>query len=307
MLRRVAGAAAAAALLALATYGVAARGPLGLRAEYRRRVVELHSDSAGEATRIVSESDLDHLPPPVAEYVRRSGAVGRPRVGAVHAVMHGRIRSGPDAPWMPFAAEQTNSFTEVWRRLFLMKATMKGLPVDVLHVYEAGRATMRARVCSLLTVLDASGAEMSRAERVTVINDVCVMAPGVLPFTDAVWEEVDARRVRATFGIDGQDVGAELVFGEDGALVDFISDDRLRADEHGSSFTRQRWSTPVLDQSAYHGLLLASRGEARWHAPDPEGEFAYLEFRMDAVEYIPASPSGRRSPREPRLLGAESP
>ena len=56
----------------------------------------------------------------------------------------------------------------------------------------------------VIPVVDASGTDMSRAERVTVVNDICVLAPGVLPFADAVWEEVDARRARAVFHIDGQ-------------------------------------------------------------------------------------------------------
>jgi hypothetical protein len=223
----------------------------------------------------------------------------------MHAAMHGRIRSGSDAPWMPFAAEQVDSFAGRWRRLFFMKATMKGLPVDVLHVYDGGHASMRARVCSLIPVVDASGTDMSRAERVTVVNDICVLAPGVLPFADAVWEDVDARHTRAAFHIDGQDVHVELAFGQDGDLVDFVSDDRLRADERGTSFARQRWSTPISRMAERHGYILASEGEARWHAPAPEGEFAYLEFMIDNIDYtaddragheVTPGPAGRRAP-----------
>ena len=31
--------------------------------------------------------------------------------------------------------------------------------------------------------------------------------------------------------------------------------------------------------------MIGTGGEARWHAPDPEGEFAYLEFLVDAIAY----------------------
>jgi hypothetical protein len=299
------GAGAAVLLLGAAGYGLVARGPLGLRGEYRRRVGEvLASPAAPMLTPAVSEADLGHLPAPVANYVRRSGAIGRPRVTVMRAAMHGRIRSGPEAPWMPFAAEQVNSFAGRWRRLFFMDATMRGLPVDVLHVYDGGHATMRARVCSLIPVVDASGTDMSRAERVTVVNDICVLAPGVLPFADAVWEEVDGHRARAVFHIDGQDVHVELTFGEDGDLVDFVSDDRLRADERGTSFVRQRWSTPITRTAGRDGCKLPSNGEARWHAPEPEGEFAYLEFTIDAIDYTPDDRAGGH--RATRVLGRSS-
>jgi hypothetical protein len=310
MLRRVMGAATALLLLSAAAYGLASRGPLGLRGEYRRRIAEVAaSASASMPTPVVTEADLRHLPAPVADYVRRSGAIGRPRVTIMRAEMHGRIRSGPDAPWMPFTAEQVNSFAGKWRRLFFMDATMRGLPVDVLHVYDGGRATMRARVCSLIPVVDASGTDMSRAERVTVVNDICVLAPGVLPFADAVWEEVDARHARAVFPIDGEDVHVELSFGEDGDLLDFVSDDRLRADDRGTSFARQRWSTPISRMAEQHGHVLASQGEARWHAPEPEGEFAYLEFMIDTIEYTasPVGPSTRPGLVSRCQLGRDGP
>lgn len=306
MLRRVMGAAAAVLVLGAAAYGLVSRGPFGLRGEYRRRIAEvLTSASASMPAPVVTEADLRHLPAPVATYVRRCGAIGRPRATMMHAAMHGRIRSGPDAPWMPFVAEQVNTFAGRWRRLFFMDATMRGLPVDVLHVYDQGHATMRARLCSLISVVDASGTDLSRAERVTVVNDLCVMAPGVLPFADAVWEEVDARRVRALFHVDGEDVRVELTFGEDGDLVDFMSDDRLRAVERGMSFARQRWSTPISDAAEQDGHVRPNHGEVRWHAPEPEGEFAYIEFTIDTIDHtaddharrrLTAGPSRRRTP-----------
>ncbi len=299
-------------LVLLAAYGFASRGPLGLRAEYRRRTREVTAELSGtEPAQELTEADLVRLPAPVAAYVRRSGAVGRPRVLGFHAVMHGRIRSGRHAPWMPFLAEQTNTYTGAWRRLFSMDATMRGLPVDVLHVYDAGRATMRAKVCSLSTVLDASGPEMDRAESVTLVNDACVLAPGVLPFADAEWEEIDALCARAIFHVAGHDVRAELVFGDDGSLVDFVSDDRLRADGRGVTFTEQRWSTPVTSYGTLDGQQVARTGEARWHAPPPEGEFAYIEFVIDAVERldkrdndtVSTTPVGHRHP-SPRFARA---
>lgn len=65
-------------LLAAAVYGFAAYGPLGLRAEYRRRALAALARPGDPA--VLTEADLAHLPEPVAAYVRRSGAVGQPRV-----------------------------------------------------------------------------------------------------------------------------------------------------------------------------------------------------------------------------------
>jgi hypothetical protein len=77
--------------------------------------------------------------------------------------MHGRIRSGPDARWMPFTAEQ-HSFTADVGRLFYLNASMMFLPVQGLHQYVGDTALMRVKAAGL----------------VTLFNDLCIMAPGAL-------------------------------------------------------------------------------------------------------------------------------
>lgn len=87
--------------------------------------------------------DDEERPAPLAAYIRRSGAVGQPRVVSLHADFHGRIRSGPDAAWMAFTGRQVNTYGPRPQRIFLMDATKAGLPVTVLHVFADNTATMR--------------------------------------------------------------------------------------------------------------------------------------------------------------------
>lgn len=270
-------------LLLAAGYGLAAQGPASLAAEYRRRV----ETALSEPTRagVVSESDLAGLPPAVAAYVRASGAVGQPRVVDVRARLHGRIRASASTPWMPFTAEQVNTYGPTTSRLFLMDATKLGLPVDVLHVFVGPSASMRVRLCSVLPVVDAAGPVMDRGETVTVFNDLCVLAPAALVDAPITWQRTDARRVRAEFTRGPHTVSAELLFNDDDELVDFVSDDRSRASADGRHFTAQRWSTPLSAYRAFGARRVATCGEGRWHAPDPEGEFSYVEMTTDHITY----------------------
>src|SRR6202035_1132172 len=95
-------------LVAAVVYGYAAQGPTSYRAEYRHRADVAFS--APLPNGIVTEVDLAALPQIVATYVRRSGAVGQPRVMNFRARIHGRIRAGADANWMTFAGEQVNTY-----------------------------------------------------------------------------------------------------------------------------------------------------------------------------------------------------
>lgn len=278
-----AGTAANAVVLVAVLYGFASQGPMSPQAEYRRRAGEAVARVVPDGR--VTDADLAHLPAPVAAYVRQSGAVGQERVNYLHARIHGRIRAGATEPWMTFTGEQVNTYSPEPSRLFLLDATMKGLPVDVIHTFVGPSATMRAKVCSVVTMVDAGGPDMDRAETVTLFNDLCVLAPAALVDAPVDWEAIDDTHVRGTFTNFSHQVTAELVFNDDHELIDFISDDRLRASDDGKTFIRQRWSTPVRAYSNIGCRRLATVGEARWHAPDPEGTFTYLEFFVDEITY----------------------
>jgi len=272
-------------LLAIAAtvYAWASRGPTSARARYRRMADDVLADPG--PTTILTEEDLAPLPEPVAAYVRRSGAVGLPRVTSLRARIHGRIRAGTDRPWMPFTGEQVNTYGSWPNRLFFMDARMFGLPVDVFHHFVGPSATMEVKVCSLVPMAEARGPEMDRSETVTIFNDMCVLAPAALVGAPIAWREIDDRTVEGTFTRGEHTVSARLVFGDDDRLVDFVADDRSRSSSDGTTFTPQRWSTPLREPRQFGRRRIASVGEARWHAPEPEGEFAYLEFVTDDIAY----------------------
>ncbi|MFP5346911.1 MAG: DUF6544 family protein [Actinomycetes bacterium] len=307
-----AGTAVNVVLVLAAVQGFAALGPRSFAAEWDRRA-EAALAAVPASTDVVTEADLLELPPPVARYVRRSGAVGKPRVTSFAATVHGRIRSGPADAWMPFTGKQLNTYGEQPQRLFFLHATRSGLPITVFHVFDETSASMRGKALSLVPVLDASGPEMDRGETVTLFNDLAVFAPAALVDVPVEWEPVDGSRVRGTFRKGAQTVTAELVFGADGDLVDFVSDDRLRASADGTSFDRMRWNTPLSEYADVRGRRVAVAGEGKWDAPEPEGHFTYIEFFVDDIVYNVRAPGvtegraeggpGARSAHEPARPG----
>lgn len=269
-------------VLAAVVYGWASQGPRGARAEYRRRASG--ALDIPHLSGVVTEVDLERLPAPVAAYVRQSGALGQPRLHSFRARFHGRIRGGPAKPWMTFTGEQVNTYGMQPDRLFFMDAELFGLPVEVLHVFTAGAATMRVRALSLFPMVNASGLEMDRAETVTIFNDLCILAPAALVDAPVTWRVVDDHRVCGTYTYGSNTIAAELLFNDDHELIDFVSDDRTAVSIDGAkTFTPQRWSTPISSYRHLGAVRLGTIGEAHWHAP--EGEFAYLEFHLDEVTY----------------------
>lgn len=260
--------------------GFLSQGPFSFRAEYEREVAR----GLGRvvATPLLTEADLAPLPAAVQRYIRLSGAVGQPRVHNFRARFHGQIRSGPSARWMSFTGEQYN-FVDQPTRLFLMDASLFGVPFQAFHRFVGPSATMRVKIASVATIIDANGPEMDEAETVTLFNDLCVLAPGGLVDRGIQWQEADTHTVNAAFTNGSQTIRAVLSFNDRGELANFVADGRGAASPDGKSFTRMRWSTPLSGYREFGSHRLMERGEGVWHAP--AGEYSYLRFDLDTIEY----------------------
>lgn len=270
------------AVLLCAIYAAFAWGPFGLRAEYESRtaarLVRLSPNQ------LLTERDLEPLPPQIQRYLRYVGVVGHPRVSAFRVHFRGRIRSGPDAPWMEFTGQQQN-FADSPARFFSMDATMHGLPVYGLHAYENEQARMQVKVLSLFSVVDAAGTDFTKTETVTLFNDMCIMAPATLVDPNIGWREVDAQHVVGTYTNGRFVIHATLSFDETGALVNFWSDDRPSLAADGTHFVAQRWSTPIGGFRSQGAFRLPSRGEGRYG--EGANEYAYIQFDDLDVSYAP--------------------
>jgi hypothetical protein len=232
------------------------------------------------AVHILTEADIAGLPAPVQRYVRLTGSIGRPVTTAISMRFEAEMFDAPGAAGMTGPVVQYERF-DMPRRLFLMSTRMKGLPVAVLHDFNSDRASMRVRLAGLFNVVDISGPDLTLTETVTILNDLCFLAPSRLADPALTWAAVDASRARVTYRLGPNAVSAELVFNAAGELVDFVSDDRGMLQKDGS-LRILRWTTPFGDYLDFGGWRLASQGDAIWHLP--EGRFTYGKIRMVSYE-----------------------
>ena len=242
----------------------------------RDRTTLLHRPvSAGPA---VTETDLASLPSLMQVYLRRAGAVGRSRVQNVRIEFDAQMRGSATAAWMQATATQYEFFDPP-ARLFHMRASRAGVPIDVLHEYIDGAATFEVRLAGLIPMINTSGPAITHDETVTLMNDVLVFAPAAeldLPFT---FEPIDDRSVRATFRNAGFDVAATLTFDADGDLVGFTSADRAHDRKQGAAI----WSTPISAYKEVDGVRVGTCGDANWI--DSTGEWTYGRFVIRSIAY----------------------
>ncbi len=226
----------------------------------------------------LTEADLAPLPVLMQAYLRRVGAVGRPRVHNLRVEFDAQMRSSATSPWMKATALQYEFFDPP-ARLFHMKARRAGIPIDVLHEYVDGAATFQVRIVGLIPVVNKSGTGITHDETVTLMNDILVLAPAAvldLPFT---FETIDDRSLRATFRNAGYIVSATLNFDGTGELVGFVSEDRAHDREGGPA----TWSTPIARYAQVDGIQVGTHGDANWI--DATGEWTYGRFVIRSIAY----------------------
>jgi hypothetical protein len=232
------------------------------------------------AARVLAEADLAPLPAPVRRYVLASGAVGRPVPRNMRLEMDAVMLRKPGDPGIAATSTQLNWFGRP-TRLFLMKARMFGLPVRALHIYREEQATFQVRAARLVTIVDQSGESISNAETVTVLNDLCIFAPGALVDPRLAWQPVDDRTAAVAFTNGRRHVTATLLFNERDELTDFWSDDRPESGDN--VIHERRWSTPMSGYRDVGGLRLPTRGDAVYQRPD--GPFTYGSFTLRSLAY----------------------
>ena len=230
---------------------------------------------------ILTLEDIQQLPDLVKKYLIYAGAIGKPKIQNVRVVFNGAMKRNLKSDWMPIHSWQYNFF-DVPSRFFYIRAKMFGIPFDGLHMYSGNNATMQIKLASLFQVVDARGDKMSHGETVTVLNDMCFMAPATLISSSIQWEAVDSNSVKAIYTNDKITISAILTFNEKGELINFISDDRYYC-EDGKTYLSFPWSTPIRNYTDINGRKVPAYGEAVWHMP--EGEYCYAKFDLKEIEY----------------------
>lgn len=232
------------------------------------------------STELLTEHDMAHLPLIVQKYLRYTKSVGQPKVKNFKAEFVGGMRAKPNDDYMPLQSVQYN-FYENPSRYFYMTAKKMGLPSTGLHLYQHETATFEVKLLNWFKVVDAKGDKLNQAETVTLLNDMCCIAPATLIDNRITWETINDTVVKAQFKNGRIRISAVLYFTGKGELVNFISNDRFETD--GKKYVSYPWATPVEEYQMMNGYLLPSKAKLIYQRP--EGDFIYGELGYKSVRY----------------------
>ncbi|GGH37013.1 hypothetical protein GCM10008013_44240 [Paenibacillus segetis] len=267
-------------VLIVLVIGICFFGERAMRTSYEDKVN--HALSTSKVVQdIVTEEDIADLPAPVQKYLHYVGVVGKPKAHNLHMKIEGEMKRGLDKPWMKVVVDQHNFYDE-FTRLFYIKGKMFGIPLTGIDSYIEGKGRMLIKLASVIKVADETGEQMNQAELVTLLNDISLLSPSALVDKRITWKTVDEQSVECSIEDKGMKVSAILYFNAEGALINFVTEDRYYTTPNGE-FIKTKWSTPVKDYKTVNGVTFPTYGEGVWHLES--GEFIYAKFHMKNVEY----------------------
>jgi hypothetical protein len=197
-------------------------------------------------------------------------------VRAVKTTQRGEIRSGPNARWMSFTAQEV---IDARQSSFRWEASIGGgiKLMTVTDAYEQGHGRLVMSVGGLVPVKKIAGPDVDRGELQRYLASIVFCPPALLNHSSLEWTEVEPLTLR----VQDRNVSCVWVYltlDEQGKPFGCCAD---RPRLVGKQSVLTPWSAMCSDFREVEGMRVPGHLEVLWHLP--EGPFTY--FREDVTSF----------------------
>ncbi len=274
----------------LATLGLGAGAGVWLGANHERRLTRtlidsLLSEATSSAPKMVSFSELEALPPPVARYLRSALAPEQRRIRSVRIRQSGTLLVSPASDRrLPFEAQQA---VAIGSPGFVWSARVRlapGVSLGVRDAYLDGGGSGRVALWSALPLArEEPGTEMSSGALQRYLAEAAWYPTALLPSEGVRWTDLDDRRALATLADHGIEVSLEFRFDEAGLVESIYTP--ARWGRFDGRFEQHAWEGFFRRYERHDGILVPTEAEVGWHLP--QGWWPFWHARVSAIEHEP--------------------
>ena len=242
------------------------------------------AQEAAASMKMVGEQDVKHLPPIVQAWLRKCGAVGKPRQTTVRLRQTGKMRLKPGSAWFDFSATQyfnTSDAAFVWNTQVQMPA---GTYLIGRDKFKDGTGAMQIKLLSLVSMVDeANNPALNSGTAQRYLAEICWFPSAALePYIR--WQAIDSLQAKATLLVKDVQVEGVFSFTPEG---DFARFETKRYFGSGENAVESPWIIEALGQKQYSGITIPHRNKVTWKLP--EGDFTWLELEITDIEYNKAA------------------
>jgi len=233
---------------------------------------------ASTITGTFRHEDLEHLPLPIKNYLKRSVPDGYPLIQTVRLKQTGTMAPAGDS-WIPFKAVQYFTLRPMGFIWLAYGRLMPFVWVAARDKYISGKGNMLIKPQSAVTIADATGPQMDQGSLSRFFAEA-MWFPTMLLDESIRWQSVNNNKVKATICDHGIDFTMTFTFNAD---YDLVQVEGLRYRETDKDAEPILWGGKVRDYGKFDGVRIPSQVEVYWH---PESGYApYWRGTIIDVEY----------------------
>jgi len=252
---------------------------VGLQQWLARRVA---GDARALGERVLRGRTVGRGDPPAILRMRAEGNGAGGTWRAVRLTQEAEMRLGPDKPWAAITAEQVIGLGQPG---FVWTARQGRGPIPkivVVDAYAGGRGRLRAALLGAVTVADASGPEMDRAEAMRYLAELPWAPDAVLGNPDIRWRDGPDGSIEAGLAVGGSVAWVRFHLDAVGDIV-AVEADRPERTQDGTVILRP-WRGEFREYGEIGGRRMPLSAEVGYIYDD--GYHAYWRGRITGYELV---------------------
>lgn len=230
---------------------------------------------------IITEADLENLPPSVSRYIAASGQVGRKKISFVRIWHSGTFKFKKD---MDFVQAKGEYFLSTKKPSFIWLGKISPFPLlsfSALDSYFNGKGQMVVKVLSAIKVVDEEGEIINSSAFGRCVAEMTMSPSFFLDQERIKWTKSDSCSAECVITDSGLSTNARLFFKPDGSLDKIIVDRYY--DRGNGQGTLEKFVGAGTEVKDFNGLKMNTVYDGTWILP--EGDLHYVHFIVDKVEY----------------------
>jgi hypothetical protein len=223
--------------------------------------------------RILHAHDVMHLPYPVQQYLRRTGALGSNMVNTVFLKQRGLFKVN-GKQWKPIKARQ---WVNIPNCEFTWKARL-GV-VRVVDEYKNGKGRLAVSLLNLVKLSVLKGKEMDAGELHRFLTEI-IWYPTAFSAPYISWKSVNDFAAEATLTLKQLVVSATFHFNQHYKITSITA---RRYRETNGRFELANWEIDNLEYTTFNSISLPYKAHVNWNLP--EGAQCYYKLEITDISY----------------------
>lgn len=259
---------------------IMAYGNLSFQNLVQQETMDLLKQQPTFENKILQENEIGQLPEPVQNWLRKCGAVGKPKISIGKIWQRAEMKMKPEQDkWMSATAVQYTAIDDpafIWSVDVKMNSLLYFRGRDK---YEDGKGEMLIKMNSLINVVNERGEKMDEGTLQRYLGEM-VWFPSLALSPHISWEQIDERTAKATMTYKNTSGSGTFYFDADGQVKKFSA---LRYKGNEADAQRYEWVMNIQDYKKFEGIIIPSKMTATWKLD--EGDWTWLKLEVTDLKF----------------------